>query len=101
MAVWLHQLDMSLSREEEASRSLIQLRHTQGHLLGYFLAPGTSSLMFEEVLTKVLDENYEEHQRMQKCTTSSLQKYNSRRTRYLAELDELSKRLDTTGCAQV
>ena len=54
VAVWLHQLDMSLSQEEDTSRSLVPSRHTQGCLLGYFLAPGTGNLSYEEVLTQVI-----------------------------------------------
>ena len=42
VAVWLHRLDMALSREPAASRSLVQARHSRGRLLGYLLAPGTS-----------------------------------------------------------
>ena len=90
-------MDMSLSQEEEASRSLVYLRHIRGHLLDYFLAPGTSNLCFDEVLTHMIDENYMELQRIKKNMTSSLQKHNSRRIRYLNELDELSKKLDSTG----
>ena len=42
VAVWLHRLDMALSREPLASRSLVQAQHSLGHLLTYFLAPGTT-----------------------------------------------------------
>ena len=51
VAVWLHHLDMSLSPEEEASRSLVYSRQIRGHLLDYFLAPGTRNLSFEKVVT--------------------------------------------------
>ena len=44
VAVWLHRLDMALSGEPAASGSLVQARHSRGHLLGYLLAPGTSDL---------------------------------------------------------
>ena len=64
VAVWLHCLDMSLSQEEEASKSLVQSRHVRGCLLGSFLAPGTGNLCFEEVIIHVLNENYLELQRM-------------------------------------
>ena len=64
VAVWLHRLNMSLSQEEDASRCLVPLRHTQGCLLSYFLAPGTSNLSYEEVLAQVIAENYVELQRM-------------------------------------
>ena len=101
VAVWLHRLDMSLSQEEDASRCLVLLRHTQGCLLSYFLAPGTSNLTYDEVVAQVIDENYAELQRMQEHLTSSLQSYNSRRTKYLDELDSLSKKLDSTGSGRL
>ena len=97
VAVWLHRLDMSLSQEKDASRSLVQLRHTQGCLLGYFLAPGTSNLSYGEVLTQVIEENHMELRRMREHLTSLLQDCNSRRTQYLDELTNLSQKLDTTG----
>ena len=64
VAVWLHWLDMSLSQEKDASRSLVPSRHTQGCLLGYFLAPGTSNLSYGEVLAQVIEENHMELRRM-------------------------------------
>ena len=64
VAVWLHWLNMSLSQEEDASRSLVPSRHTQGYLLGYFLAPGTSNLSYGEVLIQVIEENHMELWRM-------------------------------------
>ena len=51
VGVWLHQVDMSLSWEREASESLVQSRHIRGPLLSYLLAPGTGNLRFEEVVT--------------------------------------------------
>ena len=42
IAVWLHRLDMALSGEPAASGSLVQAQHSLGHLLTYFLAPGTT-----------------------------------------------------------
>ena len=42
VAVWLHRLDMALSEEPAASGSLVLARHSLGHLLAYFLAPGTT-----------------------------------------------------------
>ena len=97
VAVWLHWLDMSLSQEEDASKSLAPLRHIQGCLLGYFLAPGTSNLSYGEVLTQVIEENHMELWRMWEHLTSSLQDCNTKRTKYLDELTNLSKKLDTTG----
>ena len=97
VAVWLHQLDMSLSQEKDASRSLVLLRHTQGCLLGYFLALGTSNLSYGEVLAQVIEENHMELWRMWEHLTSSLQDCNGKRTTYLDELTNLSQKLDTTG----
>ena len=57
VAVWLHRMDMSLSWEKEASESLVQSRHIRGLLLSYLLAPGTGNLHFEEVVSRVLQEN--------------------------------------------
>ena len=74
VAVWLHHLDMTLSEGTEALRS----RHVTGCLLDYFLAPGTSNLCFEEVATRVLDENYVEDQRMKEHSRSLLHKNNSK-----------------------
>ena len=51
VAVWLHQVDMSLSWEREASESLVLSRHVRGPLLSYLLAPRTGNLCFEEVVT--------------------------------------------------
>ena len=88
---------MSLSQENDASRSLVPSRHTQGCLLGYFLAPGTSNLSYGEVLAQVIEENHMELWRKQEHLTSSLQDCNAKRTKYLDELTNLSKKLDTTG----
>ena len=48
---------MSLSWEREALESLVQSRHVRGPLLSYFLAPGTGNPHFEEVVSRVLQEN--------------------------------------------
>ena len=64
--VWLHHMDMSLNWEREASELLVQSRHSKGLLLSYFLAPGTDNLHFEEVINRVLQENWEEHERVKK-----------------------------------
>ena len=72
VGVWLHQMDMSLSWEREASESLVQLRHIRGPLLSYLLAPGTSNLRFEEVVSRVLQENWEKHERVKERFRSSL-----------------------------
>ena len=62
VGVWLHHMDMSLSWEKEASETLVQLRHSRGHLLSYFLAPGTGNLCYKEVVSRVLQENWEKHE---------------------------------------
>ena len=100
VAVWLHRLDMSLSRVDDASRCLIPSRHTQGHLLNHFLAPGTCNITYEDVLAQVIEENHGELQRMHKHLISLLQNHHSWRTRYLDELARLSRQLDSTGSGQ-
>ena len=62
VGVWLHCIDISLSWEKEASETLVQLRHSRGPLLSYFLAPGTGNLRYEEVVSRVLQENWEKHE---------------------------------------
>ena len=58
VAIWLHRLDMALSKEPAASGSLVQARHSLDHLLAYFLAPGTAwGLQFKDVVDQVLWEN--------------------------------------------
>ena len=64
VAVWLHRLDMALSREPLASGSLVQARHSLGCLLTYFLAPGTAwDLRFKDVVDQVLLENRKHNER--------------------------------------
>ena len=77
MAVWLHCLDMTLSLEKEALGSLVQSRHIRGCLLSYFLVPGTSNISFEEVITRVLQENYEWHEKRKQHSRASLLKYSN------------------------
>ena len=57
VAVWLHHLDMATTGDGEASYSLEVTWHGRGPLVGFLLAPQTSSLMFEEVIDRVLVEN--------------------------------------------
>ena len=63
---------MFLSWEREASESLVLSRHVRGPLLSYLLAPGTSNLCFEEVATRVIQENWEMHERVKERFRSSL-----------------------------
>ena len=75
VAVWLHRLDMALSEEPATSGSLVRAQHSPGHLLAYFLGPGTAwELQFEDVINQVLKENQRHNEK--KCTdaTSSLWK---------------------------
>ena len=73
VAVWLHRLDMALSEEPTASGSLVWARHSPGHMLAYFLAPGTTwSLQFKDVIDHVLRENRRHNERKHNELTSSL-----------------------------
>ena len=72
VGVWLHWMDMSLSWEREALESLVQSRHIRGPLLSYLLAPGTGNLHFEEVVSRVLQENWEKPERAKERFRSSL-----------------------------
>ena len=76
-------MDMSLSWEKEASESLVQLRHIKGLLLSYLLAPGTGNLRFEEVVSRVLQENWEEHEKVKERFRSSLNRSLRQRARLL------------------
>ena len=94
VGVWLHWMDMSLSWEREASESLVQSRHVRGPLLSYLLAPGTGNLHFEEVVSRVLQENWEKHERAKERFRSSLNSSHCRWTRLSQELDELSQEME-------
>ena len=89
--MWLHRVDMSLSWEKEASEYLLLSRHVRGHLLSYLLAPGTSNLRFEEVATRVVQENWEMHERVKERFRSSLNSNRCQWAKLLKELDELSQ----------
>ena len=76
VAVWLNRLDMALSRELAMSGSLVRARHSLGHLLAHFLAPGTTwGLRFEDVVDHVLRENRMHNERRRNEVSSSLRKY--------------------------
>ena len=81
VGVWLHRMDMSLSWEKEASESLVQSRHIRGPLLSYLLAPRTGNLCFEEVVSRVLQENWKKHERARERFRSSLSSSHQRWTR--------------------
>ena len=94
VGVWLHRMGMSLSWEREASESLVQSRHVRGPLLSHLLAPGTSNLHFEEVVSRVLQENWEKHERAKERFRSSLNSSCRQQTRLSRELDELSQEME-------
>ena len=81
VGVWLHCIDMSLSWEKEASETLVQSRHSRGPLLSYFLAPGTGNLHCEEVVSRVLQENWEKHEEVKEKFRSLLNRSHRRQTR--------------------
>ena len=92
---------MALSREPVASGSLVQARHTLGHLLTHFLAPETAwGLQFEDVVYQVLQENREQNERRQNESSSSLSKCCSRRTKLRDKFDAVSKTLEVTTDGQ-
>ena len=92
VAVWCHWLDMALSEEPASSGSLVRSRHQLGHLLAYFLGPGTTwELQFEDVVTQVLKENLRHIEKRCTDAASSLWKYNKRRTKLHTEFDATSE----------
>ena len=95
VAIWLHRLDMALSEEPAALGSLVWARHSLGHLLPYFLAPGTAwGLQFEDVVDQVLQENRKQNERKRNESSSSLRKCCSRRTKLRDEFDAVSKTME-------
>ena len=97
VAVWFHRLDMALSEEPATSGSLVWTRHRLGHLLAYFLGPGTAwELQFEDVITQVLKENQRHNEK--KCTdaASSLQKSCNRQTKLCNKFDAMLQAMEIT-----
>ena len=95
VTVWLHRLDMALSEEPTALGSLVWTQHSLGHLLAYFLAPGTAwGLQFKDVIDQVLRENRKHNERKHNESASSLQKCRSRRTKLRDEFDAVSKTME-------
>ena len=92
---------MSVSWEREASESLAQSRHIRGPLLSYLLAPGTGNLHFEEVVTRVLQENWEEHERAKERFWSSLNSSHHQQSKLSGELNELSQVMEATADRKV
>ena len=101
IGVWLHRMDMSLSWEKEALESLVQSRHSRGLLLSYFLAPRTGNLHFEEVISRVLQENWEEHEKAKDKFRSLLNRSCRRWTRLSQELDDLSQGMEAAADGKV
>ena len=58
VAAWLHRLDMSTRGDGMASETLKASRHSHGPLLNLFLTPMMSNLTFQEVVDRVLYENW-------------------------------------------
>ena len=84
VAVWLHRQDMAAAGDGMASLSLDVAWHSRGPLLEFLLASQTSSLMFEEVVQWVLDENWYK-------TESSLDDVQKLWARLRRELEDLSQ----------
>ena len=101
VAVWLHRLDMALSNELVASGSLVWGWHYVGHLLSYFLAPGTAwDLRSEDVINQVLKENRVHNERRRHKVGSSLKKCLNQRATLRNELDAVTKALEVTPPGQ-
>ena len=59
VAVWLHHLDMATTGDRKASYSLDASKHGRGPLLEFLLTLRASNLTFEEVVRRVLGENWD------------------------------------------
>ena len=94
-------MDMSLSWEKEASESPVQSSYSKGLLLSYLLTPGTGNLHFEEVVDRVLQENWEEHERVKERFRSSLNSSHRQQTRLSKELDDLSQGMEAAADVKV
>ena len=84
VAVWLHRLDMAITGDGMASKTLEASQHCQGPLLESFLTPSTSNLTFWEVVDCILQENWRAAER-------SLNYLLAHRTHTCQELDDLTK----------
>ena len=84
VAVWLHQLDMSISGDGMASETLEALCHCQGPLLDLFLTPMMSNLTFKEVVDRILYKNWRRAQHL-------LDDLRAHRAHIRGELDDLTK----------
>ena len=93
-------MDMSL-RRKRPWELLVQLRHSKGLLLSYLLTPGTGNLCFEEVVNRVLQGNWEEHERAKERFRSSLNRSHCQQTRLSKELDDLSQGMEAATDVKV
>ena len=59
VAVWLHRQDMATAGDRKASYSLDAAKHGRGPLLEFLLILWASNLTFEEVVDRVLAENWD------------------------------------------
>ena len=84
VAVWLHRLNMAVEGKALASETLEAGQHHLGPLLESFLTPRTSSLMYQEVVDRVLTEN-------RGASEQSLRHLQERRTREREVLEGLIK----------
>ena len=97
VAVWLHRLDMTLSEEPAASESLVRAQHSPGHLLAYFLGPGTAwELQFEDIINQVLKKNQRHNEKKRTDATSSLRKCLNRQTKLRDEFDAMSQAMEVS-----
>ena len=101
VGVWLHCIDMSLSWEKEASETLVQSRHSRGPLLSYFLDPRTCNVCYEEVVSRVLQENWEKHEEAKEKFRSLLNRSRCWWTRLSQELNELSQGMEVAADRKV
>ena len=80
------------SKEPASSGSLVRSQHRLGHLLAYFLGPGTTwELQFEDVVTQVFKENLRHVEKRCTDAASSLRKCNKWQTNLRTEFDAMSK----------
>ena len=84
VAVWLHRLDMAVTGDGMASKTLEASQHCQGPLLESFLTPSTNNLTFREVVDCILQEN-------RRASERSLNYLLAHRAHTHQELDDLTK----------
>ena len=97
VAIWFHQLDMALSEEPATSGSLVRTQHRLGHLLAYFLGPGTAwELQFKDIVTQVLKENQRHNEKRCTDVASSLQKCRNRGIELCNKFDSMSGAMEVT-----